>query len=317
MVSGSEVFKYPYLDFGYSLPKPVPAELYMPFGKFVKEHALDAMVPFAWTFAQGVGDLLKLPTLYVFKSLGIADLESIQAGFLTTAQHYNSLIYLSAQAILGSDVLYSSTVVDVERDAENGVSVIVKSGGKLILAKSQKLIIAIQPTLDNLKPVDLGSHEKSIFRKFKYTNYFTGILKNTGIPGNTSLTSYSPSLPYNIPALPSIYQLGQTGFPGLMSVYFVSKKDMADADIEALIISQINKADVPGKVAGNPEFVVSSNHKPFQLQVSADDIKDGFYDDLLALQGQKRTWYISATFHTHDSSLIWRYAESLLPAITA
>jgi hypothetical protein len=287
----------------------------MPFGKFVKEHGLDAMVPFAWKFTQGLGDLLKAPTIYVFKLLGIADLESLQEGFLTTTQHHNSLIYLSAQAILGSNVLYSSTVVDVERDDKDGVSVIVRKGGKLTLIKSKKLIIAIQPTPDNLRPVDLTDREQDLFRKFKYTNYFTGILKNTGIPDNTSFTSYSPSRPYNIPALPSLYTLSQTGFPGLLQAYFISKDDMSDADIKALIISQINNIKVPGKVHGNPEFVVSDSHKPFQLQVSSESIKAGFYKDLLALQGRKRTWYISATFHAHDSSLIWRYAESLFSAI--
>jgi hypothetical protein len=268
-------------------------------------------------FTQGIGDLLKVPTLYVFKLLGIADLESIQTGFLTTKQHYNSLLYLSAQAILGSDVLYSSTVVDVERDKKSGVSLVVKSGGKLILIKSQKLIISVQPTMENLEPIDLSQREEKIFRKFKYTTYFTGILKNTGIPNNIDLTSYSPTLPYNLPALPSLYSISQTGFPGLLHAYFVTTTKMREEDIKSLIISEVNKIDIPGKVQSSPEFVASSSHMPFQLQVSPDDIKDGFYADLLALQGQKRTWYISATFHAHDSSLIWRYAESLMPAISA
>lgn len=316
----AQVFQYPYVDYGYSLPNPVPIDLYLSFGEFVKKYSLGAIVPFVWGFAQGVGDLLKVPTLYVFKVLGISDLESLQTGFLTTSQHDNSLIYLSAQKILGTSVLYNSTVVDVERDENDGVSVIVKSGGKLILIRSQKLIIAIQPTLDNLKPVDLTENERSLFGKFKFINYFTGLLKNTGIPSNTSLVSYSPSLPYNIPALPSIYKVGEPGSPGvpdLFNIYFVAEKPLSGAEIEALVISQVNNAQVAGKVPANPEFVASSSHKPFLLQVSSDDIKDGFYTHLLALQGQKRTWYISATFSAHDSSQIWRYAESLFPAILA
>jgi hypothetical protein len=91
----------------------------------------------------------------------------------------------------------------------------------------------------------------------------------------------------------------------------------SDNDIQNTIISQVKKVQVDGKMASNPEFVVSSNHKPFTLSVSAEEIEEGFYGELLALQGVKGTWYVSASFHTHDSSLIWRYVEGLLPNITA
>lgn len=314
----TEVFKYPYLDYGYSLPDPVPAQLYMPFGDFVKEHSLEGMVNFAWTFTQGVGNVLKAPTIYVMKLLGIADINSISEGFLTTTRFYNSLIYLSAQTVLGTDVLYSSTVLDIERD-QDGVSVVVKTGGKTVLVKAQKLIIAIQPTLSNLRPfLDLDRHEKRLFGKFRYAQYYSGLLNKTGIPSDTNLNSYAPSLKYTVPIPPAIYSLGQTGIPGLMNVHYVTTNTQTtDAEIEASIIAQVKKVSLAGKDASNPEMVAKTNHKPFMLHVSSDEIKNGFYKDLLALQGKKRTWYVSATLHAHDSSLIWRYMESLLPNLLA
>jgi hypothetical protein len=315
----AQVFQYPYLDYGFDLPNPVPADLLLPFGDFVKKYSLDALVPFAWIFAEGVGDILTIPTLYVMKAFGPNDILDLQTGFLTTALHDNSLLYSSAQAILGDDVLYSSTVLAVERDTQNGVKMVVKTpSAGLILIESKTLIIAIQPTPDNLSPIDLDDHEQHLFAKFTWTEYFTGILKNTGIPSNTSLVNISPSLPYTVPAPPSIYSLEQSGDPGLLLVKYLSTDiTTPDDSIEDAILSQVKNVDVAGKTASNPEFVVSSNHKPFTLSVSAEEIEEGFYGELYALQGAKETWYVSATFHTHDSSLIWRYVEGLLPNITA
>jgi hypothetical protein len=315
----AQVFQYPYLDYGFDLPNPIPPDLLLPFGDFVKKYSLNPLVPFAWIFAEGVGDILTIPTLYVIKAFGPNDILDLQTGFLTTALHDNSLLYSSAQAILGDDVLYSSTVLAVERDTQNGVKMVVKTPTSgLILIESKILIIAIQPTPDNLSPIDLDDHEQHLFAKFTWTEYFTGILKNTGIPSNTSLVNTSPSLPYTIPAPPSIYTVEQTGDPGLLLVtYLTTDITTSDNEIEDSIISQVKKVDVAGKTASNPEFVVSSNHKPFTLSVSAEEIEAGFYGELLELQGEKGTWYVSASFHTHDSSLIWRYFEGLLPNITA
>jgi len=315
----AQVFQYPYLDYGFDLPNPIPTDLLLPFGDFVKKYSLDALVPFAWIFAQGIGNILTLPTLYVMKTFGPNDILDLQTGFLTTALHDNSLLYSSAQAILGDDVLYSSTVLAVERDTQNGVKMVVKTPSSgLIFIESKTLIIAIQPTPDNLSPIDLDDHEQHLFAKFTWTEYFTGILKNTGIPSNTSLVNISPSLPYTIPAPPSIYTVEQTGDPGLLLVTYLSTDiTTSDNSIEDAIISQVKKVDVAGKTTSNPEFVVSSNHKPFTLGVSPEEIEAGFYKELLALQGGKGTWYVSASFHTHDSSLVWRYVEGLLPNITA
>jgi hypothetical protein len=313
----AQVFQYPYLDYGFDLPNPVPADLLLPFGEFAKKYSLDAVVPFIWLIAQGVGDLLNLPTIYVLKSFGPDDIIDLQTGFLTTALHDNSLLYESAEAILGPDVLYNSTVLAVERDDKTGVKIVVKTPSGLVLIESKTLIIAIQPTPENLSPIDLDLHEQQLFAKFQWTEYFTGILKNTGFPSNTSLVNISPSLPYTVPAPPSIYTVRQSGDPGLLLVTYLSTAATQGDEIADAIISQVEKVEVPGKTASSPEFVVSSNHRPFTLRVSAEEIAEGFYGELLGLQGQKGTWYVSATFHTHDSSLIWRYIEGLLPNITA
>ncbi|CZR62537.1 related to amine oxidase, flavin-containing superfamily [Phialocephala subalpina] len=310
-----QVAKYPYLNYGFDLPHPVPEDLLLTFIDFAKKYNLSALMPFAWIFTQGVGDFRETPAIYFLKSFGPDDISDLQTGFLTTALHDNSLLYLSAQAVLGSDVFYNSIILDVER-SHDGVSIIIKQGTKFTLIKSSQLIVAIQPTLSNLAPFDLADSEEHVFKKFKYTQYFTSIIKNSGIPSNTSLSAIDPSLEFSVPSPPSLYSIVQTGIPNLqLAFYLATNKSTTDSEIESTILSQVKNIQVPGKGVSEPEFVVTSNHKPFTLQVSADDIRDGFYGRLYGLQGTRRTWWVGATLHTHDSSLIWRFVEGLLPNV--
>lgn len=98
----AQLAKYPFLDTpGWNLPDPVPAELLIPFGDFVKKYNLDAAVFTINEYAQGFGDLLSIPTLYVLKYFGLSVLQGAQSGFLATAQHDNGELYEKARAELG------------------------------------------------------------------------------------------------------------------------------------------------------------------------------------------------------------------------
>lgn len=80
---GAQLAQYPYLEAGYDLPNPVPADLLLPFGDFVKKYAIQDAVQSLFAFAQGLGDLLAQPTLYVFKNFGLGILQDIQTGFVS------------------------------------------------------------------------------------------------------------------------------------------------------------------------------------------------------------------------------------------
>lgn len=166
--------QYPYLPGGYNLPDPVPADLLLPFGDYVTKYGIQAALPLFLTFANGVGDLLKSPALYVFQNFGLPQLNSLFTnGFLTSANHDNSEVYRKASALLGSDVLYRSTLVDIKRN-NNGtqlVTVQTPTGQKLIKAK--KLLVTIPPILDNLGPFHLDQQEHSLFKQWLYTTYRT------------------------------------------------------------------------------------------------------------------------------------------------
>lgn len=98
----AQLAKYPFLNTpGWDLPNPVPAELLVPFGDFVRKYNLDGAVFTLNEYAQGFGDILSIPTLYVLKYFGQAVLAGAQTGFLTTARHDNSELYRKARAELG------------------------------------------------------------------------------------------------------------------------------------------------------------------------------------------------------------------------
>lgn len=311
-----QVAKYPYLTSGFVLPDPVPADLLLPFGEFVTKYSLDAIVETVFLFNQGIGNLLELPTVYIMMVFSLNLLSNIETGFLTTAQHDNSVLYDKALIELGSDALLSSYVVAMDRDSSPSL-VLVKtpSGQKLI--RANKVIIAIPPKLYNLRGFDLDDTERDLFGQFSNAAYYTGLLRNTGIPDDLQFTNVAADTPYNLPPLPGIYIIDQTGLPGLVDVKYGSPTVLPDDEVKNNIITGILRLKNDNLSTTRGEFVAFQNHSPFELTVSASAIAAGFYKNLYALQGHRNTFYTGAAWSAQDSSLIWNWTEALLPHITS
>ena len=318
--------KYPYLEAGFDLPDPVPEELLLSFGDFAKKYNLGGFVNFAAGFAQGLGDILKLPSIYVLKNISLSVLQNLQAGFLTTARHNNHELYDKALAELGQDALLNSSVVAIDRNHSGQYARILvqtPTGKKLILAKN--ILITIPPLLQTLKHFDLNDEERSLFAKFRYASYYAGVLRNNVIPPNLSLHAIDPGQPYDIPGLPRIYSFDPTGYPGLTNFKYISNKPLALEQVKANIVN--NAKLLTESTAGNLnstssnstsaklEVAVISAHSPFELRVDADAIRSGYYKKLYALQGKGRFWYTGAAFHTHDSSSLWQFSEKVVARI--
>lgn len=98
----TQLQKYPSLNKpGWNVPDPVPADLLLPFGDFVKKYKLDGAVPTIYFFAQGFGDILSIPTLYFVKYFSLSFLQGVETGFLITSRHDNSELYEKARTELG------------------------------------------------------------------------------------------------------------------------------------------------------------------------------------------------------------------------
>ena len=302
---GAQLAKYPFLEAGFELPDPIPPDLLLPFGDFVRKYALDAAVGTIFNFGQGLGDLLRQPTLYVMKNFGLDILRNLQVGFLTTARHDNSEVYAKARAELGADALLRSRVVATERDALGHVTLIVQTPAGLRVIRARKLVVTIAPKVDNLTGFDLDSTERSLFRQFGNSAYYTGVLRNSCIPDNLSVNNIGQDTAYHLPSLPGVYSISPTGIPGLHSVKYGSPTQLPETVVKADILAAVRRLRTAGTIpTRTPEFAVFASHSPFELTVPASAVRDGFYRKLNALQGRNRTFYTGAAFHTHDSSLL-------------
>ena len=331
--------KYPYLEAGFDLPDPVPADLLLPFGDFVTKYHLEDAVPIIYLIAEGYGDILQLPTLYSLKVFSNASQQDLTKGtFVTAARGNNHEIYDKALQQLGSDALVNSTVLAIQRNLHgHNAKIVVQTptGKKLIYAKD--ILITIPPLLSNLDHFDLDRHERSLFAQFTYSAYYTGLLRNSGISSSLSLTGAAKDTPYHLAPLPGLYGLDLSPIPGLRDIKYGADKPLDVAQVKADILASVRRLRATG-VGNAPsnatnatvpipsnftnatgpdlaDFAIFSSHTPFNLHVPASTIKKGFYKDLYALQGRKRFWYTGAAFHTHDSTLLWQFSAGIAERI--
>ena len=317
----AQIAQYPYLEAGFDLPDPVPADLLLPFGDFVTKYNLAAAVGTISSFNQGIGDLLTTPTIYVIKLFGLSIIQGIQTGFLATERHDNSEVYQKAQALLSAAnvLLLSSHVTATQRDSNDGYArllVSTPSGPKLVKAK--KIMLTIPPTIQNLAHFDLDNTERSLFSQFSTSGYYTALIRNSGIPDNVILENTGAHTLYNLPPLPGIYGINPTGIPGLHNVLYGSPTSLPSDQVKRDIIEGLHRLKKAGTLpTTTPEFAVFSSHSPFEFTAPSSAIKGGFYKKLNGLQGRRHMFYNGAAFHTHDSSMLWQFTEALLPRVTA
>ncbi|KAJ7887373.1 hypothetical protein B0H13DRAFT_2043045 [Mycena leptocephala] len=316
----------PFLTNGYDLPDPVPEELLLPWGTFVRKHGIEAFDYTLFSYIQGSGNVLAQPALYVLKYFVLLDVQTLAGlgpGFLTTAAHNNHALYDAALERLqaggnGSTVALSSNVTRIERSAsESSVSVSVSTPGGATTVHAKQLVIAIPPTLPNLLSLglDLTADERALSAQFNNSYYWDMVISGTGLPDNVSVDVVDFAAPDAIPAQPGLYGVGSSGVDGLAVAYFGSPHYMSDAQVKAETVAALGRlVHANGWDNGSfaPEFVGFHNHAPFLLTVPVEAVRTGFYGRLNALQGVKNTWWTGAAWQTQDSSLIWNFTEAVV-----
>jgi NAD(P)-binding Rossmann-like domain len=309
--------QYPYLAPGYYLPDPVPGALLQPWGDFVAANGLSSMVQLSAAYGQGLNEILRLPTLYILRLLGLTVVENILAdSFLTTPDNDNSALYQAATAFLGRDVLLSTTVVASQRGG-NGVWLFAVGPRGPVTIRARKIVITIPPLPSALAAFDLDARELGLFSRFRQGNYYTGLVRLPGVPDETNVMNIGANTPYNLAPLPSLYGVGPSSVPGLFNVKFASHVPLSDSQVRASIRESLGRLQAAGTIpATRPTFADFASHTPYELTVSAPDIAAGFYSSLYGLQGLRSTYWNGAAFEAHNSALIWQFTETLLPAIT-
>ncbi|KAF8847003.1 FAD/NAD(P)-binding domain-containing protein [Acephala macrosclerotiorum] len=314
--------EYPYLSNGFNLPSPVPEDFLMTWGDFLEKYDLGDLAFVAFTFLEGVGNILAQPALYMLKYLAKVTVENILGlgnnEFLSTAHQNNQELYDKAVAKLGANALISSNVTSVSR-SESRVDVLVSSPFGQKLVKCSKLLIAIPPTPANLGFLDLHPEEEGLFSNFNHSYYWDGVIRNSGIPDSVSLQNVDLAAPYAIPPMPGIYAISYAGLPNLQTVYYTSPYALSDEEVKSEILdttARLVKSMGYPPANGTIELVGFNNHAPFELTVSTNLVRSGFYESMNDLQGKRSTFWTGAAWQAQDSSQIWNWTEyALLPQL--
>lgn len=314
--------KYPYLlaGNGFQLPTPVPEDLSLSFGLFIKKYNLQDIAYSIWADPSlgDVGELFTLPAVYVLKALSKIVLTQVSTPgkTLTSPTNNNHEAFANAQAELGTNVLLSSTVVAANRPEKGaGVQLVVQtpSGRKLIKAK--KILFTAAESLENLKPFSLDKTEKDVFKQLKYTGFYSGLVSGTGLSGSVGLRNAAAGTErHHIPKVPNAMNFIPTTVPGIHSFWYESKTPETDDVVKADLVATIGR--LSNATTKNVQFVTFANHSPGILYAPAKHIDTGFWDQMNALQGYRNTFYTGLLFEPSSAGL-WAFTQKLIDQIYA
>ncbi|SPQ23119.1 64793184-fce7-479e-9a80-41831babc28b [Thermothielavioides terrestris] len=318
--------------FNFPEPDAIPEDLLMNFGDFADKYNLSAAVPQIWdSTAQGLADTMHVPTLFVMQASGIPMVKALlgtgAAAVPASGRLYD--LYESVANFLGDDVLYSSTVVSAtRRDGNNSQAIslgVQGADGKVTCINAKRLLIAIEPTDDNMAPFSLDRTESTVLGRFQYSTVYAGILRH---PSLQTLNAYSNRSPapgsYNYTVFPVAPQVGRIDYLGgtvdLFEFTAVGTEDYTAAEMQALIGQSIDTMIEAGTLPqsnGSLSFSIFANHARMHARVTADQLRAGFIQDLYSLQGRHNTWYTGAAFSAGFSTVLWEFNKVLLPKVIA
>ncbi|KAI8805577.1 flavin-containing superfamily amine oxidase-like protein [Cladochytrium replicatum] len=321
---GVLVNKYPELVSGFNLTYPVDEDLLLPFGDFAQKFNIEPAVRTIFNYAQGLGDTLARPTIYTLKNFGSAVLSGAISGFLAPVSGDTSELYRRATTLLGDDVLLSAKLLTVQRRIppalNNGYPILIVTATPkgLVTIRAKRILVAIPPTPQNLLPFDLSESERKTLFKLKPAGYYAAVLNNTGLPPGIAFVNAAANTSYNLPKLPGMYSIRPTAIQGAYVIVYGSNEPISDSAVKSDIIASVKRLQ---KAFGQPEktsdFLYYTSHTPFELSVSAQQIRDGYYRDMYALQGSLNTFWTGAAFHTHDSTALWEFGDNIISKMLA
>ncbi|KAH8655460.1 hypothetical protein BX600DRAFT_439976 [Xylariales sp. PMI_506] len=298
----------------------IPADLLLPFVDFVQKYGLEDMAAILG-FVSGQDINSTNPTLFTVKNFGTPIVEDyLNNTFFDPAPFNNSLIYGAAETLLGEDLALTSTIVSANR-SDDGVSLVVENlqTGARTQVFAKTLLIASQPSVENLAVLDLDEQETAVFSTWSYGTVYTAVLKTNLVPDNTSVSFTAPANSSN--AKPYTFTVTWNGASGYFWTIFTSQIDMSADEAKAAIVAQMQTLydggafpPVTGDTASS-EVVAISNHSSVVWGQSAEELQAGFVQDLYALQGHKDTWYTGGLWCPDYSSTVWAFTDTLLPKL--
>ncbi|KPA39291.1 hypothetical protein FLAG1_07857 [Fusarium langsethiae] len=310
--------KYSWIDRGYLVPDPVPEELLLPFGQFAQQNNFSAILHLISQLNWYPGNISAIPTLYGIKKFGPGLLQSVASEFLVAAPGDTGSIYRAASEVLGQNIYLDSELIKVRRK-KHGAVVTFRHKGKIRIIKSRKLVVAVPQTIENMKYLDLTETERELFSRFSSFGYLAGDANTPDF--DVSSQNVGIKSPAKTPTVPESNGFLSSGSPDqfVLGVGF-DKSDYNVAGGKDIVRKELNTlarvGAVPANAAKGVTFPYVSNHAPYDLHVTGEQIEKGFYAKLIGLEGYLNTYWTGAAFAGHNSGLIWKWNDdAVLPTL--
>ncbi|KAK7958262.1 amine oxidase- flavin-containing superfamily [Apiospora saccharicola] len=309
--------QYPYLTWGKRLPDPVPSDLYLAFGEYIK-YSLQS-IAYSLNSIWGGVDEPTVPTLNVIAGTGLTEIANQQVG-----GSFRVLYLKALEQIRKEDILFNSTVAAASRTSSHGIRLVARdgSGGNTTVVAKQ-LLVTIPTLAENMAPFDLDVRERGIFGTLSAVGFWIAVFRVPGLVPNVQYAHATTYRPYNMSAEFGLYRLLPTPVKDLYTGFFNGHYDMTDDEAVSMAVKSLTA--VAQAVTGAavlpddqlPSLVVWKRVTPWRPVMTADAIKNRTWDQMYALQAHRNTWYNSMLF-TPGGPQLWNYTETvLLPQILA
>lgn len=318
---------YPFLDdvrYPHGYPDNIPTELTQSFKHYVDTHPF--IQPFTDYFMQtvitgAVGSVNKAPALYALKELSPAFIMlSVEPNVAFVMIEGCQAVYNGIEAELTNitfpHLYFNATITDVDRPGGSAVSTVTFTiDGVEHEVFGDKIIVAIEPTLDNLSPFDLDHDEFELFRYVKVNSGFFDALfsVDTGIPF-TYFQNYANTHNFKEPSYPSMLSISSGFAPGYAGgAIFSEDPDFTVAAATAVLEADIVKLDLLPNPITNVTLLEVRKHYGYMGQFTGSVLRSHDpYKKLRLLQGHLNTYYVGALTAFADTSYIAEYAYDLV-----
>lgn len=192
--------------------------------------------------------------------------------------------------------------------------IVQNADGTRKLIKAKKLLVTFPPTLSSLSGFDLREEESPLFSKWNHKNYYAAAVSPAGLPDGINVANTNPdNQPGSLPLPPFQCRMEYSGVSDYFMSKIVAEGNFPADNAKELIRSDLKRMGKTGVASiKEPQIAAFASHSPETLIVFSDDVRNGFYKKLYALQGQQITFYSGYTFCTDHSTPLWNYTGSVL-----
>ncbi|EFX04245.1 FAD-dependent pyridine nucleotide-disulfide oxidoreductase [Grosmannia clavigera kw1407] len=309
---------------GYFQTGDVPDDLLLSFGDFLAKYDLGGSLGILRNLLW-LSDALNMPTWFVMSVVGLPQIQAFGLGligpsFKWPATYSAETLYERVLDLLGDDVLLGSTVVSSQR-SDSGVELTVQTPSGQKTVKAKKLLVAAPPSPNNVGSWDLDDNEALLFGKFSWETLFVGVVQDTGFPSHATGIRNAPNDPsrYYLPhgSFTDAFSKADTGTGAdLWTTRVLGVAGLSASEAQTMIYQSLTQMGEAGTYdIASPSLVAFTDHGANAPKVSAADLKDGFYNKLYALQGQRSTYWTGFAWAPDYSSILWDFTETLFPGI--